>query len=121
MKNTYKLTTIDTPGVTVKGKQYTCMTYPMSFNEFLEKNEGMDIYLFEATDKQVRAVVKDADEIWVVEARNNNFQNEHLYVVGVYEDYDTAKKAASIEEQNRGGKYTCSALKYPLNKLPETL
>jgi len=121
MKSAYKLRTIETPVVTIKGETHACKTYPMSFNEFLEANKGMDIYLFEATDNKVRAVVKDADEVWVVEARNNNFQNEHSYVVGVYEDLEDAEKAALIEEQNRGGKYTCSILNYLLNELPENL
>ena len=58
MKSTYKLQTIDNPIVVIKGETHVAKTYPMSFNEFLEENKGMDIYLFKATDNEVRAVVK---------------------------------------------------------------
>lgn len=121
MKDTYKLTTIDTPIVTIKGKDYACMTYPMSFDEFLEENKGKDIYLFEATDKQVRAVVRDFEVVWVTEAHNKNYQNNHSYIVGVYENYETAEDAAYIEEHNRSGKYSCCVVKHLLNELPQEI
>ena len=45
----------------------------------------------------------------------------HSYVVGVYEDFKDAKKAAIIEEDNRAGKYNADINSYVLNELPEQL
>jgi hypothetical protein len=35
----------------------------------------------------------------------------HSYVVGIFNDFDQAVKAASQEEEYRGGKYYCQILK----------
>jgi len=58
--------------------------------------------------------------IWVVTMHRNSL-SEHSYVVGVYEDFKDAKKAAIIEENNRAGKYDAVINNYTLNELPEEL
>ena len=56
--------------------------------------------------------------VYVVTAHNTYQGNHHSYVVGVYEDWEDAKKAANIEEMSRGGKYECRFNEYRLNELP---
>jgi hypothetical protein len=58
--------------------------------------------------------------IWVVTAHRTTL-SEHSYVVGVYEDFEDAKKAANIEQYNRGDKYDMDINGYGLNKLPEEI
>jgi len=58
--------------------------------------------------------------IWVVTMHRNSL-SDHYYVVGVYEDFKDAKKAAIIEENNRAGKYDAVVNNYTLNELPEEL
>ena len=58
--------------------------------------------------------------IWVVTAPRTTL-SEHSYVVGVYEDFEDAKKAANIEQYNRGDKYDMDIYGYGLNKLPEEI
>ena len=58
--------------------------------------------------------------IWVVTMHRNSL-SDHSYVVGVYEDFKDAKKAAIIEEDNRAGKYDADINSYVLNELPEKL
>jgi hypothetical protein len=58
--------------------------------------------------------------IWVVTMHRNS-SSEHSYVVGVYEDFKDAKKAAIIEEDNRAGKYDADINSYVLNELPEEI
>jgi hypothetical protein len=58
--------------------------------------------------------------IWVVTMHRNSL-SDHYYVVGVYEDFKDAKKAAIIEENNRVGKYDAVINNYTLNELPEEL
>jgi hypothetical protein len=58
--------------------------------------------------------------IWVVTMHRNSL-SDHYYVVGVYEDFKDAKKAAIIEENNRAGKYDAVINNYTLNELPEEL
>jgi len=60
------------------------------------------------------------DNIWVVTAHRTT-KSEHSYVVGLYEDFEDAKKAANIEQYNRGGKYDMGIYGYILNKLPEEI
>jgi hypothetical protein len=59
-------------------------------------------------------------DIWIVTMHRNS-SSEHSYVVGVYEDFKDAKKAAIIEEDNRVGKYDADITSYRLNQLPEKL
>ena len=59
-------------------------------------------------------------DIFVVTMHRNSL-SEHSYVVGLYEDFADAKKAATIEEQNRAGKYDADINSYTLNELPEQL
>jgi len=59
-------------------------------------------------------------DIWVVTMHRNSL-SDHYYVVGVYEDFKDAKKAAIIEENNRAGKYDAVINNYTLNELPEEL
>ena len=47
--------------------------------------------------------------IWVVTAHRTT-KSEHSYVVGLYEDFEDAKKAANIEQSNRGSKYDMDIL-----------
>ena len=56
--------------------------------------------------------------IWVVTAHRTT-ASEHSYVVGLYEDFEDAKKAANIEQSNRGKKYDMDITGYILNQLPE--
>jgi len=58
--------------------------------------------------------------IWVVTAHRTTL-SEHSYVVGLYEDFEDAKKAANIEAYNRGGKYDMDINLYSLNKLPKEI
>ena len=58
--------------------------------------------------------------IWVVTMHRNSL-SEHSYVVGVYEDFKDAKKAANIEQYNRAGKYDADINSYVLNELPEEI
>lgn len=58
--------------------------------------------------------------IWVV-TMHRTTKSEHSYVVGVYDDFKDAKKAAIIEEDNRAGKYDADINSYVLNELPEKL
>ena len=58
--------------------------------------------------------------IFVVTMHRNS-RSEHSYVVGLYEDFQDAKKAANIEGQNRAGKYDADINSYTLNELPEQL
>jgi hypothetical protein len=58
--------------------------------------------------------------IWVV-TMHRTTKSEHSYVVGVYEDFKDAKKAAIIEEDNRAGKYDADINRYVLNELPEEI
>jgi hypothetical protein len=58
--------------------------------------------------------------IWVVTAHRTTL-SEHSYVVGLYENFEDAKKAANIEQYNRGGKYNMDINGYILNKLPEEI
>ena len=60
------------------------------------------------------------DNIWIVTAHRTT-KSEHSYVVGLYEDFEDAKKAANIEQYNRGGKYDMDINGYILNKLPEEI
>lgn len=50
-----------------------------------------------------------------------NSSSAHSYVIGVYEDFKDAHKSASIEIDNRAGKYNASIDSYVLNELPEQL
>jgi len=59
-------------------------------------------------------------DIFVVTMHRNSL-SQHSYVVGLYEDFQDAKKAANIEEQSRGGKYDWIISSYTLNELPEQL
>ena len=59
-------------------------------------------------------------DIWIVTMHRNSL-SDHYYVVGVYEDFKDAKKAAIIEENNRAGKYDAVINNYTLNELPEEL
>ncbi len=59
-------------------------------------------------------------DIWVVTMHRNSL-SDHYYVVGVYEDFKDAKKAAIIEENNRAGKYDAVINNYTLNELPEEI
>ena len=52
---------------------------------------------------------------------HRNSLSDHYYVVGVYEDFKDAKKAAIIEENNRAGKYDAVINNYTLNELPEEI
>jgi hypothetical protein len=56
--------------------------------------------------------------IWVVTAHRTTL-SEHSYVVGLYENFEDAKKAANIEQSNRGSKYDMDINGYILNQLPE--
>ena len=58
--------------------------------------------------------------IWIVTAHRTTL-SQHSYVVGLYEDFEEAKRAANIEEYNRGGKYNMDINEHTLNKLPEEL
>ena len=58
--------------------------------------------------------------IWVVTMHRNSL-SDHSYIVGVYEDFKDAKKAANIEGQNRAGKYDADINSYVLNELPEEI
>ena len=58
--------------------------------------------------------------IWTV-TMHRTTKSEHSYVVGLYEDFEDAKKAAIIEENNRAGKYDASISSYVLNELPEEI
>jgi hypothetical protein len=58
--------------------------------------------------------------IWVVTMHRTTL-SEHSYVIGVYEDFEDAKKAAIIEENNRAGKYDAVIDSYVLNELPEEI
>jgi hypothetical protein len=42
-------------------------------------------------------------------------------VVGVYDNFEDAKKSIDIEEMNRGGKYECRINDFTLNTIPEEL
>ncbi len=59
--------------------------------------------------------------VYVVTAHNTYQGNQHSYVVGVYEDWEDAKKVANIEEISRGGKYVCRVVDCTLNTIPEDL
>lgn len=59
-------------------------------------------------------------DIFVVTMHRNSL-SEHSYVVGLYEHFIDAKKAANIEELNRAGKYDADIKDYRLNELPEQL
>ena len=58
--------------------------------------------------------------IWVVTAHRTTL-SEHSYVVGLYENFEDAKKAANIEQYNRGGKYDMDINGYIINQLPEEI
>ena len=58
--------------------------------------------------------------IWVVTSHRTTL-SEHSYVVGLYENFEDAKKAANIEQYNRGGKYDMDINGYILNQLPEEI
>ena len=60
-------------------------------------------------------------KIFVVTAHRTKVVSDHSYVVGVFDDFEVAKKAANIEEFNRAGKYECQINNYILNELPEDL
>jgi len=60
-------------------------------------------------------------QIYLVEALRYNDRNNHNYIVGIYSSLQKAKKAKTIEELNRGGKYTCVISKISLDEVPEDL
>lgn len=60
-------------------------------------------------------------KIFVVTAHRVQVVSDHSYVVGVFDDFEVAKKAADIEQLNRAGKYECQINNYTLNELPEEL
>ena len=60
-------------------------------------------------------------KIFVVTAHRVQVVSDHSYVVGVFDDFEVAKKAVDIEELNRTGKYECQINNYTLNELPEEL
>jgi hypothetical protein len=60
------------------------------------------------------------NNIWIVTAHRTTL-SEHSYVVGLYKDFEDAKKAANIEQYNRGGKYDMDINGYILDKLPEKI
>jgi hypothetical protein len=60
------------------------------------------------------------NNIWVVTAHRTTL-SEHSYVVGLYKDFEDAKKAANIEQYNRSGKYDMDINGYILDKLPEKI
>jgi hypothetical protein len=52
--------------------------------------------------------------VYIVEAHGT--RENHSYVVGVWEDFDAAKKVADEHAAYRGGKYVCQVLQTPLNE-----
>ena len=82
----------------------------------------IDINKFKKLANEIIANVKKdgIEDIFVVTMHLNSL-SEHSYVVGVYEDFQDAKKAGNIEELNRAGKYDADINGYTLNELPEQL
>jgi len=55
-----------------------------------------------------------SQHVYTVRACRWGEQETHSYVVGVYENQESALEAAEEEEQFRGGKYECEVLKWML-------
>ena len=47
--------------------------------------------------------------------------SQHAYPIGIYGDFDKARKAMEIEEVNRAGKYRGEIEQFILDELPEDL
>ena len=59
-------------------------------------------------------------ELFVVIGFKNTKSN-HSYIVGVYDNKDTAIRASEIELKNRGGNYRFITTRSVLNELPELI
>jgi hypothetical protein len=58
---------------------------------------------------------KISKTIYTVHAYRWGDRERHSYTVGVYSTENSAMKAADIEEDYRGGKYTCEVLEWTLD------
>lgn len=54
--------------------------------------------------------------LYVVEALRGGDRESHSYVVGVWSNFDAAKKVADEHAVYRGGKYVCQVLSMRLNE-----
>lgn len=54
--------------------------------------------------------------VYIVEALRGGDRESHSYVVGVWADFDAAKKVADDHAAYRGGKYVCQVLQTMLNE-----
>ena len=52
-------TVIDTPNLEIGGRMYTCENWHMSFNDFIQKHAGREIYIYRESlgSGEIRAIV----------------------------------------------------------------
>lgn len=62
--------------------------------------------------------MKKGDLVYVVEALRFGDREMHSYIVGVYRNLKSAKKASDAEEAWRGGKYSCVITEAGFDVLP---
>ena len=55
------------------------------------------------------------NDVFIVTAYRWGDYETHSYVLGVFDSEEKAMKAATIEEESRGGKYVCEILKGKIN------
>ena len=55
-------------------------------------------------------------QVYTVTAYKFGDRTKHSYIVGVYPKKHTALKAAEIEEDYRGNKYTCEVVQWILGE-----
>jgi hypothetical protein len=56
------------------------------------------------------------NKIYTVHAFRWGDRENHSYIVGIYPKKHAAQKAAEIEEEYRGGKYSCEILEWVLGE-----
>lgn len=55
--------------------------------------------------------------LYIVEALRWGNTEDHTYVVGIWDTFDAAKKAADEHAEYRGGKYVCQVWQAKLNEV----
>jgi len=68
------------------------------------------------TPRRTQPQGQGAVTVYVVEALRGGDRENHSYVVGVWEDFDAAKKVADDHAAYRGGKYVCQVLQTRINE-----
>lgn len=52
-----KIKQIENPTIVINGRNYICQTWQMTLDDFLKKYDGKEIYLYEVSYNNIRAIV----------------------------------------------------------------